>query len=119
MDEQAQGAILVVGGSGRHIGSGIGDCYHPFLIKTLGAWFHRDGDICTLCGVGAPLAAPFLPGRASPAPTSRESRNDRQDACPTGSAELLRPASPMPLDRMWIGLEIITQMGLLVNNTAS
>jgi hypothetical protein len=69
---------------------------------------------------------------------------DRQDACPTNTAVsnsfhglqskntspelrigptksklLLRAARPMPLDRMWIGLEIITQMGLLVNNTAS
>ena len=55
MDEQAQGAILVVGGSGRHVGSGIGDCYHPFLIKTLGAAFHKYDDICTACRVGAPL----------------------------------------------------------------
>jgi len=72
------------------------------------------------------------------------SRNDRQDARPTNTvvsnplscssvqeyvtrmknwttqAKLLSgPAGPMPLDSMWIGLEIITQMGLLVNNTAS
>lgn len=74
MDKQAQGAILVVGSSGRHVGSGVGDCYHPFLIKTLGAVFHKYDDICTPCRVGAPLAAPRLSGRACLAPTSRHSR---------------------------------------------
>jgi len=78
MDEQAQGAILVVGSSGGHVGSGVGDCYHPFLIKTLGAAFHKYDDICTPCGVEASRAervtAPLLPGRASSAPTSRHSR---------------------------------------------
>lgn len=38
---------------------------------------------------------------------------------PTKSRFLSRPSGPMPLDRMWIGLEIIAQMGLFVNNTAS
>jgi hypothetical protein len=67
MDEQAQGAILVVGSSGGHVGSGVGDCYHPFLIKTLGAAFHKYDDICTPCGVEAPLLRPCCrAGQAMP-----------------------------------------------------
>lgn len=69
MDEQTQGAILVVGGCGCHLGPGVGHGYHSFLIKTL---------------------------------SKSNSRSSR----------------PMPLDRMRIGLEIIGQMALFVNNTA-
>jgi hypothetical protein len=76
------------------------------------------GAACCALAAGQGKPCPYIP----PFLRTRESRNDRQDACPTNtvaSNPLLRSAGPMPLDSMWIGLEIITQMRLLVNNTAS
>jgi hypothetical protein len=73
------------------------------------------GAACCAPAAGQGKPCPYI----TSFPRRRESRNDRQDAYPTDSAEPLRAACPMPLDRISIGLEIVTQMGLLVNNTAS